>query len=111
MDDILLVTDRSAGWDSSAFIGDFQASTCYLPPLKLEEATQDTYLETFIELENNRFNHRLKNTFEKRADLAWKYKDYYSYNQRSQKRGLIAGILMKLDLIASASGRLVNAKR
>ena len=72
-----------------------------MPPLNLEEATQDTYLETFIELDGNRFNHRLKNTFEKRADLTWKYKDYHSFNPRAQKRGLVAGIFMKLDLMAS----------
>ena len=35
MDDILLLTAKG-DWDSERFHADFQASECYMPPLKLE---------------------------------------------------------------------------
>ena len=38
MDDILMVYQKN-GWDSRAFVQNFEKSDCYLPPLKLEAAT------------------------------------------------------------------------
>ena len=45
MDDILLLF-RVQGWDAEGFYADFTRSECSMPPLKLEEATAGTFLET-----------------------------------------------------------------
>ena len=42
MDDILLLF-RTEGWDVERFLADFTRSECYMPPLKLEEATAGTF--------------------------------------------------------------------
>ena len=43
-----------------------------MPPLKLEEATQDIYLETHFQLANNTFGTRLKNVNETEPNRVWK---------------------------------------
>ena len=101
MDDILLIYDKSANWHSEAFVRDFQQSLCYMPPLKLEEATQDIYLETRFQLANNTVGTRLKNVNEHQPNLVWKYKSYSSYDPPSQKRGVLLGVMRKLSQHAS----------
>ena len=61
MDDVLIVyADNRSRWDSQRFCNDFTKSTCYHPPLKLVEGTDDTFLETRFKIENNKIKHWLK---------------------------------------------------
>ena len=47
-------------WDSQRFCNVFTESTCYHPPLKLVEGTDNTFLETRFKIENNKIKHWLK---------------------------------------------------
>jgi hypothetical protein len=46
MDDILMVYVDKPNMDTARFQRDFDKSECYLPPLKLEDAGDCTFLET-----------------------------------------------------------------
>ena len=51
MDDVLTVIAKDDDkWDADAFMKDFESSTCYMPPLNLERAEPEYFLETRIEL-------------------------------------------------------------
>ena len=102
MDDILLIYNKGGNWSSDEFVHDFQKSLCYMPPLKLEEATQDVYLETRFQLANNAVGTRLKNLNEREPNLVWKYKSYSSYDPPAQKRGILLGVMKKLSHHASS---------
>ena len=46
-----MVTAKSGHiWTRDKFIQDFKESTCYMPPLKLEDAGSETFLETRLAL-------------------------------------------------------------
>ena len=107
MDDILLIYSKGGGWQSDAFVRDFQQSLCYMPPLKLEEATQDIYLETCFQLANNAIGTRLKNVNETEPDRVWKYKSYSSYDPPMQKRGILLGVMKKLSHHASSNEQFI----
>jgi hypothetical protein len=46
MDDIIMLYVNKPNIDSAMLLKDFKKSECYLPPLKLEDAGTDTFLET-----------------------------------------------------------------
>ena len=47
-------------WDSERFYEDFKASECYMKPLKLEEASDGTFLETSFQVDRDQIQFRLK---------------------------------------------------
>ena len=51
MDDILLVYADGSDWDSDAMIMDFETN-CYHSPLTLENAKENTFLESTFKIEN-----------------------------------------------------------
>ena len=57
MDDILLFYRKSTRWGHRAFLTDFARSECYHPPLKLEDAKDDTFLETTFAIEGQSIRH------------------------------------------------------
>ena len=57
---------------NSIFYEDFKRSECYMPPLRLEEANDGTFLETSFEVQHGRINYRLKNT-NTRSKEVWRY--------------------------------------
>ena len=62
MDDVLLFYINNNTWDSEKFVKDFMTNECYAPPLKLEEAKPDTFLETTFQVtKENKIWHSLKN--------------------------------------------------
>ena len=103
-DDILMVYQKN-GWDSRAFVQNFEKSDCYLPPLKLEAATDaNCFLETKIELrDEGKFRHRLKNLNEGRQETpaVWRYQRYDSFSAEGQKMGVVIGCLKKVTHMAS----------
>ena len=82
--------------------------TCYLPPLKLEEAEQGLFLETqFTIAATGELEHRLKNKNAGRDEpLVWKYHAYDSYVPHLQKVGVLIGVLKKIHEMASDDRQL-----
>ena len=92
------------GWDSRAFVQNFERSDCYLPPLRLEAATDgNCFLETKFELrEDGKFRHRLKNLNEGlQTPAVWRYQRYDSFSAEGQKMGVVIGCLKKVTHMAS----------
>ena len=61
MDDILMLFREAPNWDYGRFLVDFARSECYHPPLTLENAKDDTFLETTFSIEGGRIRYWLKN--------------------------------------------------
>ena len=96
MDDILV------RYQQEAVVQRFKKE-CYLPPLKLEEAEKDTFLETtLIVRKDGGMEYRLKN---KNAGCTrqqiWRYHRYDSYAPYMQKFGVLMGALGKVHRMAS----------
>jgi hypothetical protein len=104
MDDVIMVVSSSPGWDADAFVRDFESSTCYMPPLKLEAADDTCFLETkFALLPNGTFRHRLKNVNEGRETnpIAWRYHRFDSFCSLSMKEGVMISCMRKIGQHAS----------
>ena len=110
MDDILMVYADAAEWDSDRFLADLQASECYWPPLRLEAASGDTFLETRFEVTPNGFKYRLKNTNEGTTKpMVWRYQHFDSYGAYQQKRSTLMASLRKVDKMASDGEQLLRS--
>ena len=105
MDDILMVTAKADHiWTRDKFIQDFKESTCYMPPLKLEDAGSETFLETRLALvQGSYFRYRLKNPNEgsEEQQLLWKYHHYSSFMPKRMKEGVMKGCFLKIFRMAS----------
>ena len=74
---------------------------CYWPPLKLEEGSGDTFLETFFrKLPGGAITFRLKNVNEEEPKV-WRYHHYLSALDYATKRGVLASTLLKVEKMAS----------
>ena len=101
MDDILLMLNKQ-GWDYERFYKDFKESHCYMYPLKLEEATEGTFLETSFEIMQGELNFRLKNANAgTNGKTIWRYQSYESYTPATQKASVLTATLKKVDYMAS----------
>ena len=99
MDDILLVYAKHDQWDHEKFCKDFAESTCYVPPLKLEEGRQDTFLET--RMDTNAAEYWLKNDNEDGSARVWRYQHFWSHTAYEQKRAVLPSCLLKVHRMAS----------
>ena len=99
MDDILLFFLKD-GWDSEKFYADFQTE-CYMAPLKLEEASADTFLESSFRLVDGGIRYRLKNANAGGDRKVWRYHAHDSYVPSSQRHSTMVATLKKVDEIAS----------
>ena len=99
MDDILLFFAKD-GWDSDRFYDDFKRSECYMAPLKLEEATDGTFLETTFRVDGNYVHFRLKNVNQGGVRKVWRYQSYDSYTPYEQKKSTLIATLKKVDFMA-----------
>ena len=107
MDDILLFYRKSTRWGHRAFLTDFARSECYHPPLKLEDAKDDTFLETTFEIEGQRIRHWLKNDNKRGAPpKIWRYQHFASYSSFAQKRATLTACLRKVQAMASDGAAL-----
>ena len=61
MDDILIWYIKAAAEQETSIIESLQASECYWPPLELEDAGKDTFLETRFMIKDNNLRTWLKN--------------------------------------------------
>ena len=99
MDDILLFFLKD-GWDSEKFYADFQTE-CYMAPLKLEEASADTFLESSFRLVDGGIRYRLKNANAGGDRKVWRYHAHDSYVPSSQRHSTMVATLKKVDEMAS----------
>ena len=106
MDDVLTVVARNdREWDADKFLREFESSTCYWPPLRLERADESCFLETKLVgiTRDGHFSHQLKNVNEGRATqpMVWRYQRWDSFGSTSVKTGVLMGCLMKVEKMAS----------
>ena len=104
MDDILLVHTRAAWWDHERFLRDFNESTCYHEPLKLEDGKEGVFLETSFRFdkEAGRFRYCLKNDNRLGEEpKVWRYQHFKSHAPFLQKRAVLLGCLRKVHAMAS----------
>ena len=105
MDDILIAYARSEKWDHEKFLRDFEKSTVYQEPLKLENGREGTFLETTFECDANGCNFWLKNdngTRTKRGGMQlWRYQHFHSYSPLRQKTATLMACLKKVHAMAS----------
>ena len=107
MDDVLMLVAESPSWDFEKFQSDF-TSQVYWPPLKLEPATDDIFLETKFSIDASGCHYRLKNANEGRTGdpVVWRYQHFNSYGEYAQKRSTLAGCLTKVHGMASDTTQL-----
>ena len=85
MDDLLVFYARNDSWDEARFLQDI-GGHCYLPPLKLEDGTAGTFLETSFEITGNTIRHWLKNeNVTGEPPKIWRNSHFDSHGQFSQK--------------------------
>ena len=84
MDDLLLLYKADDTWDHERFCNDIQTG-CYMPPLKLEDSKDGTFLENTFKIEGGSLRFRLKNVNEGGKRNVWRYHDYDSYVAYGQK--------------------------
>jgi hypothetical protein len=108
MDDVIIGTVRTEGWDRERFLRDFTASECYWKPLTLEHGTEGTFLETRFRTLPNGITYRLKNDSESRKTV-WRYHHYYSGLPYRMKRAtrMAMHAPQEVHLMASDSEQLM----
>ena len=101
MDDILLVYADGSDWNSDAMILDFEKN-CYHSPLTLENAKENTFLESTFKIENNKFRFWIKNdnTLEQPHKI-WRYQRFESATPFEQRRAVLSSALLKVHRMAS----------
>ena len=110
MDDILMVYAQSANFEHTKFLGDFGESTCYWPPLNLEDGGANIFLETDIRIQDNSFRHKLKNDNAATTKI-WRYMHFDSSNHYSYKCAALKNSLKKVEYMASDDSMLIDWKR
>lgn len=101
MDDIICVIAKNSLWDHTTFINDLVESKCYQQPLRLEDGTQNTFLENTFEIRNNRFRWWLKNDNQpNQAPTKWRYQHFASHAPFLQKRSILQSCLRKVAKMA-----------
>jgi hypothetical protein len=110
MDDVLLIYADNPSINFDIFLKDFKQSECYLPPLKLEEAGDCTFLETTFEVtKDNNIKYWLKNTNEIGAPTKiWRYAHFDSYMPFAMKKAIMLACLKKVGKMASNNEALYN---
>ena len=96
MDDILMFSTDGATAPQ-------QLNECYLPPLKLEDAGNDTFLETSFRITpDNGIAFWLKNeNLAGEEPKIWRYAHFHSHTAFTQKRAVLTACLKKVHFMAS----------
>ena len=96
MDDILMFSTKGATAPQ-------RLNECYLPPLKLEDAGNDTFLETSFRITpENRIAFWLKTeNLAGKAPKIWRYAHFHSHTAFTQQRAVLTACLKKVHFMAS----------
>ena len=108
MDDILTFYVTNPQFDHKKLLNDFKKSQCYWPPLKLEDANNGIFLETQIEIHQNKIRHKLKNDNAK-GIMTWRYMHINSNNKHTYKKAALITNLRKVDYMASDDIMLIGS--
>jgi hypothetical protein len=102
MDDVLTFYAHGPDWDEAKFL-DHLNNECYLPPLKLVDGGEGTFLETsFCITEANEIRHWLKNENIQGTDpKVVRYAHFHSHADFGQKRATLMACLRKVHGMAS----------
>jgi len=100
MDDILLIRKAQDSWDKELF-----EKECYWPPLKLEAAQQDTFLETKFMIDDKGLKYWLKNDNEEMMKV-WRYHHFYSDINATQRQRTLIAVLRKVHKMCSGGKML-----
>ena len=105
-----MVVARNSDWDADHFLKDFNTG-CYFSPLKLSEATNNTFLETtFKTTRKNSIRYWLKNENKPtEAARVWRYAHFHCYSNFEQKRTTLESCLKKVARNASDSRALIES--
>ena len=111
MDDVIMFTTEDHVLDRKKLVTDFSKSDCYLPPLKLEPARQDTFLETtFTITAKNEIRHWLKNDNDiGKPPKVWRYAHFASYMAFVQKKSVMLACMRKVHDMASDDKALYDS--
>ena len=100
MDDLLVFYASNEEWDHQRLLTDL-TNECYFPPLRLEDGTAGTFLETSFEITaTNSIRHWLKNQNAQETKV-WRYAHFASQAPFSQKRAVLMACLLKVEKMAS----------
>ena len=80
-----------------------------MAPLKLEEATDGTFLETSFRVDGDYVHFRLKNVNQRGVRKVWRYQAYDSYTPYTQKRSTLIATLKKVDFMAGSKNELYES--
>ena len=105
MDDIILLYSKRRGFDHQHLIESLETQ-CYLNPLTLEPGDPKTFLESTIEIRNNKIYYRLKNDNFFTQNI-WRYAHFDSYAPLSQKRGVLLSTMKKTHRMTSDCNQLI----
>ena len=72
-----------------------------MAPLRLEEASDGTFLETTFRVDRGRMRFRLKNVNAQKERQVWRDHTHDSYIPMSQKRSTMVATLKKVEFMAS----------
>ena len=97
-DDLLIFYAQHPHWDEAKFL-DGIGQKCYFPPLRLEDGTEGTFLETcFRVTSGNRIRHWLKNeNVPGQEPKTWRYAHYRSHGPFQQKQSVMMATLQKVQ--------------
>ena len=101
MDDIILFSAQQVNAED-------MLQTCYHKPLKLEDARNDTFLETTFKIrDGTHIQHWLKNDNEPNTPpKVWRYAHFHSYMAFDQKKAVLKACLKKVHHMASDNDSL-----
>ena len=109
MDDIFMIYVENNKFDHNRFLQDF-AKECYLPPLKLEEANPNTFLEMTFEIHDNSVRHWLKNdNIPLQPPKIWRYAHFESHMSFQMKKSTLSAVMKKIHKMASDDRALYHS--
>ena len=96
------------GMRTDRFIKDFQSSTCYQKPLKLEEGKDGVFLETQYWIDDNILKHKLKNDNGGGTTKVWRYQHFRANTPFLQKSATLTACLRKVQSMSSGPSELFD---
>ena len=105
MDDVLYVYAKNGSWEHDK-LWENLCHECYLPPLKLEQGKDGTFLETSFTITNNQIETWLKNDNKIGESKVTRYANIECYSTFEQKKQVLNNCLRKVHEMANNDMRL-----
>ena len=105
MDDVLYVYAKNGSWEHDR-LWENLCQECYLPPLKLEQGKDGTFLETSFTITDNQVETWLKNDNKIGETKVTRYANIECYSTFEQKKQVLNNCLRKVHEMANNDMRL-----